>query len=570
MYHHLRPVAARLLGGVAVCGGGVALAKAQREDECDTTVDYIVVGAGSSGCAVAARLAQGAPNCSTLLLEAGQDDDVAQIQTAVDYFGKVEHVFGSDRDWIYGSEPQPEIGGRGLYWPRGKVVGGCSSFNTMVFLRGDPRDFDHWARLLGDASWAYDAVLPYFRRAETHPAGPSELHGAAGPITVAPLDHPWHHPDDASSFATKAFVRAAVAMGVPANRDFAETTSGVGCNDVNARGGRRCSTSAYLKMVGAYPRAGQTEAASPSGALRVELERETRRVLWDRGGAVPRAVGVEVARRGGAVRRYRARREVVVCCGAVNSPLLLLRSGVGPKKDLERRGIPVVRDAPGVGQHLIDHLHVPLSYRVAGGVKPHSHSNICEGSLFTRLRPAAGDARGDAPDLQVHLGTVFFHPDGFNPIGEGFTLTPSLIHPRSRGSVCLRDDSDHPLIRPNYLTDPEGYDLKLLVDGVKLCRDLGRRICADVGATEVHPGPAVETDADVEDYVRKYVSTMYHPVGTCRMGDVVDAALRVRGVAGLRVADASVMPDIVGCNTNATCVMIGERCADLVLTAEPP
>ncbi|KAH8091513.1 hypothetical protein JL720_5820 [Aureococcus anophagefferens] len=190
--------------------------------------------------------------------------------------------------------------------------------------------------------------------------------------------------------------------------------------------------------------------------------------------------------------------------------------------------------------------------------------------MLRARRPAAGDARGDAPDLQVHLGTVFFHPDGFNPIGEGFTLTPSLIHPRSRGSVCLRDDSDLPLIRPNYLTDPEGYDLKLLVDGVKLCRDLGRRICADVGATEVHPGPAVETDADVEDYVRKYVSTMYHPVGTCRMGDVVDAALRVRGVAGLRVADASVMPDIVGCNTNATCVMIGERRTALASVAPPP
>ena len=450
----------------------------------------------------------------------------------------------------------------------------------MVFLRGDPSDFDHWARLLGDASWAYEAVLPFFKRAETHPAGPSDLHGDSGPITVAPLDHPWHHADDASNFTTKAFIKAAVSMGMVANRDFGARTLGVGCNDVNARGGVRCSTSAYLKMVGAYPRAGQTEAVStsPPGALRVRLERETTRILWDDArGATPRAVGVEVARRDGTTERVKARREVVLSCGAVNTPLLLLRSGFGPKGDLEARGIAVVRDAPGVGAHLIDHLHVPMSYRVEGGVVPHSHSNICEGSLFARLRPGydpesrSCDARGDAPDLQVHLGTVFFHPDGFNPIGEGFTLTPSLIHPRSRGSVALRADSDGPLIRPNYLTDAGGYDLSLLVDGVKLCRELGRRICREVGATEVHPGPSVESDADVEDYVRKYVSTMYHPVGTCRMGPdgdagaVLDAALRVRGAAGLRVADASVMPDIVGCNTNATCVMIGERCADLIL-----
>lgn len=568
----LRPV----VGGLA---GGLAWSAA--EERFDGEVDYIVVGAGSAGCAVAARLALGAPDAKTLLLEAGFDDDVPEIQTAVDYFGKVERIFGSDRDWIYGSEAQAEIGGRGLYWPRGKVVGGCSSFNTMVWLRGDPTDFDDWARILGDDGWGFEGVLPYFRAAEDHPSGPSRLHGAGGPISVAPLNHARHHADDASSEVTRSFVKCAGAMGVRANDDFAEGLAGAGCNDVNARDGRRCSTSAYLKRVGAYPSAGVREAVSPDGALTVRLERETRRVLFEGG----RAIGVEVMDGSGRRTCVRARREVVLCAGAVNTPLLLIRSGVGPAAQLERLGIAPAAILPGVGQNLIDHLHVPLSYRVDGGLKPHSHSNICEGSLFARVRPpydqVAGtyDPRADAPDLQIHCGAVFFHPDGFNPIGEGFTLTPSLIRPKSRGSIELAgsatddgvacDVGDGPVIRPGYLTHSD--DLDLLVRGVKFARELGARVCADVGAAEIFPGPSVTTDAEIEAYVRSYVSTMYHPTSTCRMGPdgdagaCLDSSLRVRGVAGLRVADASAMPDIVTSNTNATCVMIGEKCADLVL-----
>ena len=276
-----------------------------------------------------------------------------QIQTAVDYFGKVEHIFGSDRDWIYGSEAQAELGGRGLYWPRGKVVGGCSSFNTMVFLRGDPKDFDHWARLVGDTTWAYESVLPFFRRAETHPKGESRLHGGTGPMTVAPLDDASHHPDDASNFTTKAFIRAALSLGMRANRDFAYETLGVGCNDVNARGGARCSTSAYLKRVGAYPTAGATETTSSTGALTVWLETETTKIVWDASASPPRAAGVQLSKRG-ATKVVRARKEVIVCCGAVNSPLLLLKSGVGPRADLAARGVDVVVESPGVGAHLVD------------------------------------------------------------------------------------------------------------------------------------------------------------------------------------------------------------------------
>lgn len=502
-----------------------------------------------------------------LLLEAGEDDDVPEIQTAVDYFGKVDRVFTSDRDWGHGTEPQPGLGGRGLYWPRGKVVGGCSSFNTMVWMRPEPMDLDHWGDLMQDEAWGYRGLLPHFRRAEAHPlAGASpDVHGHDGPISVARLDHPQHN--CAAHKVTHTFVDVACGMGHPKNEDFGAGLRGAGVNDVNAADGRRCSAAAYLRRAGACPASGARTACA--GNLEVRLLTQVMRVLFDE---QKRAVGLEVCEdaheSGQHRRRISVRREIVLCGGAVNSPHLLLLSGVGPAQHLEEVGIPVIADVRGVGEGLQDHLHVAMSYRLQDGLKPHPQSNICEGSLFTRLAPGPGPC-----DLQVHIGTLFFEPDGFYPSGEGFTLTPTLIHSGTSGRLRLRsaDPFEKPEIRPGYLEDEA--DVAQLRRGVRLVRGIGDAMLARLGGEEVHPGPSVRTDAEVEAYVRKFANTVYHPACTCHAGPagdslaVLDAELRVRGVRNLRVADASAMPAHVGCNTNATCVALGEKAAELLVQA---
>lgn len=558
-----------------------AVKKYHAEHEWDVTVDFVVVGAGSAGCAVAGRLATSTPEgVTTMLLEAGIHNDIPQIQTAVDYFGKVEEVFGSERDWLFNSEPQTELNGRGFYWPRGKVVGGCSSFNTMVWMRGDPQDYMSWEKILGCKMWGHEEMTRQFVKIETHPyfrERDAPHHGGYGPITIAPLSHAWHHPDDASHKLTREFIEAAVRLGFPRNDDFGLRTLGVGPNDVNAFGGQRCSAAAYLKMAGAYPTNSDGDVVTnPSGSLIVSLRTHVLRIVFDdKGGdgdkASKRAVGVVCQRSDGTQMRVRARREIVLSAGACNSPHLLMLSGVGPREHLEEKDIECVVDLPGVGFNLRDHLHVPMCYRIEDDVVPHSHSNICEGSLFTAL-----DSNSLRPQLQVHCGIVFFDPTVFSPEGEGMTLTPSLIHPKSFGHVRLRsaDPFERPLIEANYLSDENGEDLRTLVMGVKLVRELGREMLevGQINGREVYPGPSVQSDEDIEEYVRNHVNTMYHPACTCRMGTdddpmaVLDAELCVRGgVQGLRVADASSMPEIVGANTNATCVAIGEKCAELLI-----
>eukprot|EP00929_Paragymnodinium_shiwhaense_P069253 TRINITY_DN34939_c0_g1_i1.p1 TRINITY_DN34939_c0_g1~~TRINITY_DN34939_c0_g1_i1.p1 ORF type:complete len:623 (-),score=113.20 TRINITY_DN34939_c0_g1_i1:591-2459(-) len=553
------------LGGIAALSWA-AWRWAWRDEE----FDFVIVGAGSAGCALAARLKEALPHKKILLLEAGRDDDVPEIQTAVDYMGKVESVFTSERDWNHGTESQPGLNGRGLYWPRGKVVGGCSSFNTMVWLRPDPADMEEWGRAMNDPAWSYSGMLPYFRRAETHPLSKSrpDIHGADGPIAVARLDHAQH--SSAAHAVTHAFVDASAALGHPKNEDFGAGLRGVGVNDVNAHGGRRCSAAAYLRHVGACP--GKGELRARSGNLEVRLLQHVTRLVFDENKT---AVGLEIcddAHKDGVRRRIiRARSEIVLCGGAVNSPHLLMLSGVGPSGHLKEMGVPVVADVPGVGQRLQDHLHIAMSYRLKAGLKPHPQSNICEGSLFTRLAP------GDGPvDLQVHLGTVFFEPDGFYPSGEGFTLTPTLVHTKTSGSLQLRsmDPFDSPVINPNYLVD--GADVKQLRDGLRMCRQIGNAILQHFEGEEVYPGAAVQSDVQIDEYLRKFTNTVYHPACSCRAGPasdplaVLDSELRVRGVAGLRVADASAMPVHVRCNTNATCVALGEKAADLLAKQYAP
>lgn len=565
--HDCQPFAASCGPGVAIAAVAGGLGWLTWRWLRDEEVDFVVVGAGSAGCALAARLSEGLPEAKILLLEAGEDDDVPEIQTAVDYFGKVDKVFSSDRDWGHGTEPQPGLGGRGLYWPRGKVVGGCSSFNTMVWMRPEPLDLDEWGEIMHDETWSYAGLLPYFRRAENHPLAQTNpaAHGSDGPIAVARLDHPQHgmaaHP------VTHAFVDAAVALGHPRNEDFGAGLIGAGINDVNAAGGQRCSAAAYLRKLGACPKSGELSARA--GNLEVRLLTQAMRVIFD---TSKRATGLEICEDahgdGKKRRRIRVRREVLLCGGAVNSPHLLLLSGVGPQSQLQAHGLPVVADLPGVGHSLQDHLHVAMSYRLPDGLKPHPQSNICEGSLFTRF------ALGPGPcDLQVHLGTVFFEPDGFYPSGEGFTLSPTLIRTKTSGNLKLRsaDPFEKPEISPAYLSDPA--DTMQLRRGVQLCRRLGEELLRRVGGgEEVYPGAKVQTDADIDLYVQKFANTVYHPACSCRAGPdndpmaVLDNEFRVRGVKGIRVVDASSMPAHVGCNTNATCVALGERAADVLIS----
>ena len=356
-------------------------------------------------------------------------------------------------------------------------------------------------------------------------------------------------------------------MGFPLNLDFAKQTYGVGVNDVNAWAGNRCNAAAYLKMCGCYPRSDSgDEIVSPNNALTVKLSTHCLKIVLDE---TPKAVGIEVMDSNGKKRRIQASKGVCLCAGAVNTPQILMLSGIGPEEHLEDVGIECAVNLQGVGENLRDHLHVPMCYRVESGVKPHSRSNICEGSLFAKLNPDA-----TSPDLQVHIGVLFFDPEVFTPLGEGFTLTPSLIHPKSRGSVRLRskDVFERPLIQANYLTEKE--DLDTLVKGVKLVREIGLEMLDTVNGEEVYPGPSVQSDEDIEKYVINHVGTMYHPAGTCRVGRdddssaVLDLRLHVRGVENLRVADASAMPEIIGANTNATCIALGERLASLIVEEE--
>ena len=543
------------------------------ENEWDETYDYVIVGAGSAGCALAGRLAMKLPNLRNVLIEAGQHDDIPEIQTAVDYFGKVESVFGSERDWLYASEPQDELAGRGFYWPRGKVIGGCSSFNTMVYLRGDPEDYENWGRMLNaPKEWGHESFIQHFIDAETHalhdPLSEEQHHGGSGPIMVAPLNHPWHSSDgDASHFITKQFVSACTRLGFSLNLDFAKGTEGVGVNDVNAWAGKRCNAAAYLKMCGCYPRSDcSDEIVSPNNALTVKLSTHVLKIVLDE---TPKAVGIEVLDSEGKKRRIQASKGVCLCAGAVNTPQILMLSGIGPEGHLDDVGIECIVNLNGVGENLQDHLHVPMCYRVESDVKPHSRSNICEGSLFTKVNPES-----ISPDLQVHIGVLFFDPSVFTPLGEGFTLTPSLIHPKSRGSIRLRskDVFERPLIQANYLTEEE--DLQTLVKGVKLVREIGSEMLGVVNGKEIYPGPNVQSDDDIKNYVINHVGTMYHPACTCRvgrdddLGAVLDLRLHVRGVENLRVADASAMPEIIGANTNATCIALGERLASFIVQEE--
>jgi choline dehydrogenase len=516
-------------------GGAVAALSAIRTlaRQPSPEFDYVVVGAGSSGCVVAGRLSED-PSVRVLLIEAGGTASDPSLTTP----GRWVTLIGSPFDWGYATEPEAGLQGRRITFPRGKVVGGSSAINAMTYIRGNRLDFDGWARA-GNAGWSYDEVLPIFRDVEANSRGASEYRGAAGPLAVSDCRDP--------HAAHEAFLAAAAELGYESRPDFEFSAprpeNGAGYYQKNIKDGRRHNAAdAFL-----------TPALSRRN-LRVITGARATRITTDR----QRATGVEYVHESRR-EQVRAAREVILCSGVVDSPKLLLLSGIGPADHLRGTGIPVVLDLPGVGTNLQDHLKLSIRWNGLTTLPP---STVTAG-LFVRSRGASGEGATTPPDLQFYVGRGLDQPDRF------VTITVSLVRPRSRGDVRLSssDPLVAPRIRGNYLQD--SLDVAALVDGARLARTLGQSSAyAKLRADEVEPGPSVTSEAALAEFARRASDTIYHPAGTCRMGTdpqaVVDPQLRVRGIAALRIADASVMPDVVSATTHAACVMIGARAVNLL------
>jgi len=525
------------------------------------TFDYIVVGAGSAGCVLADRLTASGRH-RVLLLEAGGHDRHIWIHIPLGY-GKLF----SDRkvNWLYASEPEAELNNRQIIQPRGKVLGGSSSINGLLYIRGQPADFDHW-RQLGNSGWSFEDVLPYFRRAEDQERGADALHGAGGPLAVSDVCEP--HP------LCEAFIEAAQQAGFPRNDDFnGPSQEGAGYFQLTSRRGRRCSTAVgYLRQARQRPN------------LTVVPHALANRILF----SGRRAVGVEY-RRGEETRIAHASGEVILASGAFNSPQLLQLSGLGPAALLQSLGIDVVADVAGIGADLQDHLQVRMQYRCTEPITAndviHSwrHRTVAglRYALFRKglLTIGAGYAGGffrtsaqaATPDVQVHL--LVFSGDtagaALHPF-PGFIASVCQLRPESRGFVRITsaDPRTPPAIQPRYLSSRTDRDT--VVEGMKLLRRIMRRpAMRRYIAEERAPDPNATSDAELLAFARANGTTVFHPTSTCRMGAdataVVDERLRLRGIAGLRVVDASIMPTVVSGNTNAAVVMIAEKGADMIL-----
>jgi choline dehydrogenase len=525
------------------------------------TFDYVVVGAGSAGCVLADRLTASGRN-RVLLLEAGGHDRHIWIHIPLGY-GK---LFADRRvNWLYASEPEPELDNRSIIQPRGKVLGGSSSINGLLYLRGQPADFDHW-RQLGNSGWSFDDVLPYFRRAEDQERGEDALHGVGGPLAVSDVCEP--HP------LCDAFIESAQQAGFPRNDDFnGPTQEGAGYFQLTARNGRRCSTAVgYLRQARRRPN------------LAVVTNALASRILF----ADRRAVGVEY-RRGDRTRIAHASREVILAGGAFNSPQLLQLSGLGPAELLRPLGIDMIADMPGVGADLQDHLQVRMQYRCTEPITMNDVINSWRHRIGAGLRYllhrkgllaiGAGYAGGffrtsaqaATPDVQVHF--IIFSAEtagaALHPF-PGFIASVCQLRPQSRGFVRLKsaDPRQPPSIQPRYLSSQTDRDT--VVAGLQLLRRIMRQpAMRRYIAEERAPGANVTSDDDLLAFARATGTTVFHPTSTCRMGPdasaVVDERLRVRGVGQLRVVDGSIMPTVVSGNTNAAVIMIAEKGADMIL-----
>ena len=521
--------------------------------------DYVIVGGGSAGCVLAGRLSED-PSVRVALVEAGAPDDGILIKAPL---GVAVMVPSPINNWAFGTEPQPALNGRRGYQPRGKALGGSSSINAMIYMRGDCADYDEWAAL-GATGWGWNDVLPYFLRAENNERGAGPLHAVGGPLNVADVRTP-------NPFA-KVFVEAALQAGLPANDDFnGPTQEGAGFYQVTQRNGERWNAArAYL-----HP-------AMPRPNLMVLTKANALRILFESG----RAIGVAIER-GGRTDTLRAAREVLVAAGAFQSPQLLMCSGVGPADHLRERGIGVVCDSPGVGGNLQDHLDYIVNRKIdstdllglsaGGGLRLARDilrgrrerggmvaSNLAESGAFVKSEPGLARA-----DLQLHfvIGMVDNHGRSMH-LGHGLSLHTCVLRPKSRGTVRVSgpDMRSPPVIDPGFLSAPE--DMEGMMRGFKLVRRiLDAPAFAQFNARELYTAD-VKTDAEIEAAIRERADTIYHPVGTCRMGSdaqsVLDPQLRVRGVEALRVVDCSVMPTLIGGNTNAPAIMIGEKAADMI------
>jgi choline dehydrogenase len=499
--------------------------------------DYILVGAGSAGCVLANRLTED-PATSVLLLEAGgTDETVPEIHDPT----KAIELAHTAVDWAYATEEEPHLNHRKISWPRGKVLGGSSSINYMAYVRGNRHGFDQW-QALGNDGWSYADVLPYFKKAEHRERGASAYHGVGGPLNVFELS--------TINPLTSAFIAAGEELGWSRNDDFnGASQEGFGTFQHTIREGKRHSTAVgYLHPVMSRPN------------LTVWTQTLATRVVFDG----TRAVGVASLQEG-SEQQVRANKEVILCGGAINSPQLLLLSGVGPAEQLQQLGIRVVADVAGVGENLHDHPIVYTyyttnpSYAAFGGLAE-------SGNAFVKTQADLPE-----PDLQLICAPSFFPP----VVGKGYTVVVGLATPHSRGRLRLRstDPTQHPAILANYLAKQE--DAEKLVTGIHLVRRLNQtKALGAFYQADAHPGAQLQSAEELVEFVRNHIQPYHHPVGTCKMGHdalaVVDEQLRVRGTEGLRVVDASIMPTIVNGNTNAATIMIGEKAADLIKATSSP
>ena len=513
----------------------------------------MIVGAGSAGCVLAERLSA---SHSVVLLEAGGDDRSPEVVVPAAF----SKLFKTERDWNFSSEPEPAADGRSLYLPRGKMVGGSSGMNAMLYVRGRPSDYDGWAEA-GATGWDWDTVLPVFREMESNSRGEDDFHGDSGPVRVEDQRAP--------NPLSRRFVEAAIAAGIPPNRDFnGQDQEGVGFFQVTQRRGRRWSAAdAYLKPALRRP---TLELVTAAKASRLIIEKETAR-------------GVEY-HSDGNVSRVEAEAGVILAAGSYGSPHLLQLSGVGDPDHLAGVGIPVVVSSPEVGENLQDHPIAGAMYEslLPGTLDDAENmvemlrwlvlrrgrltSPVAEAGAFVRSLPHMAE-----PDLQFYFGPVSFDNHGLEPFdGHAFTFGPLLLNPMSRGWVRARDDdpTSSPAIQVNCLT--ERHDLDALIRGMEIAADIAARGPLDpYRGRRIHPAPGVASQDELANFIRGKVELLYHPVGTCRMGSddtaVVDPELRVNGVERLRVVDASVMPTITSGNTNAPTMMIAERAARMIL-----